>query len=119
VYLRFVFAEAEPTTRRRVGILREMRTLCVDSVEADDILAWLNRNLPVPPRSVFSAERALSWFKVEAHRCIEKARDLAFLLERRGERIWQIYSRNPGLITYEDEFQVIAVPESCRLRDEA
>ncbi len=116
MYLRFVFAEAEPATRRRVGILRESRTLHLDSDEVDGIVDWLNRNLPIPPRRVFSADRALSWFKLEAHRCIEKVRELAFLLERRGERVWQIYSRNPGLITYEDEFQVIAVPESLRLR---
>ena len=48
-----------------------------------------------------------------------KKRELAFLLAKRGERIWQIYSRNPGLITYEDEYQIVAVPDSARMTAEA
>jgi len=113
VYLRFVFAEAEPTTRRRVGILRNQETLGGRSRVAGEIFDWLNCHLPFPPKPAFSAGRGLCWFKLEARDAVEKMRDLSFLLERRGERIWQIYSRNPGLITYEDEFQIVAVPESA------
>ena len=113
MYLRFVFARPEDRSRRRLGILRGDRALCKGAEEVDAVYEWLKRNLPIPPRDVFSAGRALCWFKLDAHRCIEQVRDLAFLLERRGERIWQIYSRNPGLITYEDEYQIVAVPESA------
>jgi hypothetical protein len=112
VYLRFVFAEAERTTRRRVGILREIGPVCREVQEAREILDWLNLHLPIPPKPVFSADRALSWFKLDARACIDQVRDLAFLLERRGERIWQIYNRNPGLITYEDDYQIVALPRS-------
>jgi hypothetical protein len=115
VFLRFVFAEAEPTTRRRVGILRA--STFRDEEALEESYGWLKVHLPVPPRAVFSAGRGLCWFKLEARPCIEHVREIAFFLEhRRGERIWQIYSRNPGLITYEDDFQIVAVPESAIAR---
>ena len=115
MYLRFVFAKAHRTTRRRVGILRDMEPVCKASKEADEIMDWLNIHLPLPPKSAFSGARALCWFKLDAGACIEQVRDLAWVLERRGERIWQVYSRNPGLITYEDDYQVVALPDSVRL----
>ncbi len=114
MYLRFVFARTRDRQRRRFGILRGVDLRCADADQVDEISAWLTRHLPIPPAEVFSGGRALCWFKVEAHSCIEKARDLARVLERRGDRIWEVYSRNPGLITYADEHQVVALPESAR-----
>jgi len=114
VYLRFVFAEAEVKTRRRIGIIRERSAVCPDSDEIDAIYVWLNAHLPLPPKGAFSGERALCWFKLDARECIERVRDLAFILEKRGKRIWQVYSRNPGLITYEDDYQIVALPDSVR-----
>lgn len=112
MYLRFVYARTRDRHRRRLGILRDADERCDRAGEVAEISEWLNRNLPIPPKDVFSAGRALCWFRVDAHRCIDKVRDLARLLEERGERVWQIYSRNPGLITYSDEHQVVAVPRS-------
>lgn len=117
MYLRFVFAQAEPRTRRRVGILRCQSYLRRRFPAAGEIFDWLNVHLPAPPRSAFSADRGLCWFKLDASDAIEKLRELAVIHERRGRRIWQVYSRNPGLITYEDDYQVVAVPESVRFRD--
>jgi hypothetical protein len=113
VYLRFVLAKPERSTRRRVGILHHDRRYR-GTPERDAIMTWLKVHLPVPPPEAFSAYRGLCWFKLDARACIEQARDLARFLERRGERIWQIYSRNPGLITYEDDYQIVAVPDSAR-----
>ena len=115
MYLRIVYARPEKRSRRRIGVVWKSAPRC-GSEDLDFIAGWLSAHLPVPPRSAFSGGRALSWFKLEARACIEQVRELASLLERRGERVWQIYSRNPGLITYEDDYQVIAVPESVRLR---
>jgi hypothetical protein len=119
MYLRFVFAEAEPRTRRRLGILRDGLSLGRETEEVREVYAWLNAHLPIPPKESFSGERALCWFKMDARNCITQVRELAFLLAKRGERIWQIYSRNPGLITYEDEYQIVAVPDSARMTAEA
>lgn len=114
MYLRFVFAKAEPRTRRRVGILWD--TGCRDGGDLERIYVWLKIHLPVPPRHAFSSDRGLCWFKLDALDCIRQMRDMAYLLEtRRRKRIWQIYSRNPGLITYEDDYQIVAVPESVRI----
>jgi len=112
VYLRFVFARTRDRHRRRLGILHDGRGRQAPADEVDEISQWLNRHLAIPPKDVFSGGRALCWFRVEAHSCIDKVRDLALVLERQGERVWQVYSRNPGLITYSDENQVVAVPES-------
>jgi len=117
VYLRFVLAKPEKSTRRRIGILWDCG--CRGMKERDEVFTWLKIHLPVPPREVFSGGRGLCWFKLEARPCIEQVRDLALFLERRGQRIWQIYSRNPGLITYEDEHQVVAIPESARMTADA
>lgn len=111
MYLRIVYARPEKGSRRRIGVVRNTSK---SGDEVDLIFAWLKVHLPIPPREVFRGGRGLCWFKLEAHACIEQVRDLAFLLERRGERVWQIYSRNPGLITYEDDCQVVALPESER-----
>lgn len=113
MYLRFVFAEPERKSRRRIGIVQKAYSICRNAEEIDALYSWLNAHLPLPPKAAFSGDRALCWFKTGARECIERVRDLAFLLEKRGKRVWQIYSRNPGLITYEDEFQVVAVPESA------
>lgn len=110
MYLRFVYARTRARNRRRIGILHQGAGRCDDAGAVGEINAWLIRNLPVPPKEAFRGGRALCWFKVDAHPCIEKTRELASLLERRGERIWQVYSRNPGLITYSDEHQVVAIP---------
>jgi len=114
VYLRFVFAGTRDRHRRRLGILHDLSGRGHRGGEVDEISEWLLRHLAIPPKDAFSGGRALCWFRVEARACIEKLRDLALQLETRGERIWQVYSRNPGLITYADENQVVAVPESVR-----
>jgi hypothetical protein len=118
VYLRFVFAKTQRGSRRRVGILRESRYEGSGSEGSEEMKAVVRRlglHLPVPPLEAFSGGRGLCWFKLEARQCIDQVREIAFFLEeRRGERIWQIYSRNPGLITYEDESQVVAVPDAAR-----
>jgi len=118
MYLRFVLAKPEQPTRRRVGILHHDRRYR-GFPERDEIMTWLKVHLPVPPEHVFSGNRGLCWFKLEARACIEQVRDLGRFLEARGERIWEVYSRNPGLITYEDEYQIVAVPESARMTGDA
>jgi hypothetical protein len=110
-----VYAKPEKGSRRRIGIVWNTRYRR-GADELDRIYTWLKMHLPVPPEEVFSAGRGLCWFKIDASRCIEKVRDLAFWLEkRRGDRIWQVYTRNPGLITYEDEYQIVAIPDSARM----
>jgi hypothetical protein len=112
VYRRFVFAKLNKETRHREGILRNRRSGGWGVRRIAAIYVWLSRNLPRPPRDAFSGTRALCWFKPEARACIDQVVDLAQLLQRRGERIWQLQTRYPGLITYEDEFQVVAIPAS-------
>ena len=115
MYLRIVYAKPEKRTRRRLGVLRLTSSRCDDDLEVDLLLGWFKVHLPLPPKDVFRGGRGLCWFKLDARACIDRVRDLALHLERRGERVWQVYSRNPGLITYEDDYQVVALPDSARL----
>jgi hypothetical protein len=111
--LRIVYAKPEKRTRRRLGVLLKALSGC-DETEVDLLLAWFKVHLPLPPKDVFRGGRGLCWFKLDARACIERVRELASHLELRGERVWQVYSRNPGLITYEDDYQVVALPDSTR-----
>jgi hypothetical protein len=119
MYVRFVLAGDYLPGRQRAGILRAPRACfsCRTIDSAERIFAWLNRRLPVPWRDVFSEGRGLCWFKLEAKECVERLRALALLIEKEGGRVWQVYSRDPGRVTYEEEYQVVAVPYSLLARD--
>jgi hypothetical protein len=123
MFVRFVFGQVYQRGRQRAGILRGAwrgSRSGPDPVldrDAGEIHRWLNRRLVVPWEDVFSGGRGLCWCKTGAQEVIRKLRDLAVLLDLQGARIWEIHSRNPGLVTYEDEHQVVAVPWSLVGRD--
>jgi hypothetical protein len=126
MYVRFVLGQAFLEGRHRAGILRDSvrcrfwRRRCV--ARADEILeifAWLNAHLPLPPVDVFSGGRGLCWFRSESGTCVERVRTLALLYRTQGARIWEIGNRNPGLITYQDDYQIVALPDSLRLAEPA
>src|SRR5436190_17898962 len=72
MYLRFVFAEAEPTTRRRIGIYQATPL---------ELTGGVLGGLRYPPRRAFSGGRGVCWFKLTARRYIENMRDLTSRLE--------------------------------------
>lgn len=110
MYLRFVFAKPEKGTNRYVGILHERRYGGWGQARIAEIYGWFRKNLKRPPLVAFSQDRALCWFKPEARECLERIVELAHILQRRGERIWHLRTRYPGLVTYEDQHQVVAIP---------
>lgn len=114
MYLRFVRARTRDRERRRFGILHRAESCGGEAERIDRLQRWFLLNLAIPPKPAFSSGRALCWFKADARECIEKARELSSCLERRGVRTWEIYSRNPGLITWSDEHQVVALPDALR-----
>jgi hypothetical protein len=126
MFVRFVLGQAFLNGRHRAGILRDsegrrfFRRRCAQRAdEIREIFAWLNVHLPLPPAEVFGSGRGLCWFRSERGACVEHVRALALLYRAHGARVWEIGNRNPGLITYQDDHQVVALPDSLRLVDRA
>ena len=74
---------------------------------------WFKQKLPSPHESYFEfAGHALGicWFRDDAKTMIRHARHMAALMAQGDIWITEIVSNNPGMILYEDEFQIIAKP---------
>jgi len=97
------------------GIITEARILRdkgeLQQHEADlleDIYEWFNEHLPCPPFSTAKwPKAAVTWFKDEADKPINKMWELVSLLEQHGLPVRMLYSKTPGKILYEDEYQVV------------
>ena len=50
----------------------------------------------------------LAWFKASATQHLDRAHDMARILEDLGHRVTMITTDDPGEILYEDEHQVVA-----------
>jgi hypothetical protein len=81
----------------------------------EHIYEWFNTYLPVPYRFCRSRRprdpyEAVCWFKPTAKSCLERAHELAALLEQVGVIAIKIRTRKPGYVVYEDAEQVVAAP---------
>jgi hypothetical protein len=121
-YLRFVVDARDDTSKRRIGLFQIAYDIMRDPLTASgaydrirDHIDWFNMHLPEPlrftKRRVSSgANVALSWFKSTATDHIDKARELAALVESCGHRVSMIKETRIGYVTYEDEYQIVAIP---------
>ena len=82
----------------------------------DEILAelsWFKQYLPSPDEEAFeyaSHNVGICWFKAEAVHMIRRARNMAILLGAGDIFITEVKTKNPGMILYSDDFQIIAKP---------
>jgi hypothetical protein len=116
VYARFVLGQVYMSRRQRVGIFRAFDTHELPEpcrAPAEEAFEWFNRELPRPPKGVFSSGRGICWFKPAALAYIRRLQELALLYREHGLKVWQVYNRDPGLVTFEDEHQIVAVPRRC------
>lgn len=115
-YIRFVVGSESDSPRTQNGLFTEVEYLRskgklqpyqVELVK--DIFEYFNNNLPVPPYSTkkWSVD-SISWFKDNAVKYIDKMRDLAFLLEENGHQVRVLKTDKPGMILYEDEYQIVS-----------
>jgi hypothetical protein len=86
-----------------------------DELRCEGILSWFNCHLPVPHRFSRSRRRyacgeAVCWFRDSAIRYVRRVRELAAMLERHGIPVEMRRTAKPGYVTYEDRYQVVAVP---------
>lgn len=119
MYLRFSTIEWDPESTRNTGILmaahelRDEGGLSKDEHKLlRDNLKWFNEKLAVP--KILNSEehrRALSWFKPEGKEAIQKMWELADLLKRQGIEIVIHKTKDPGIVVYEDNWQLVAKPK--------
>jgi hypothetical protein len=117
-FVRFVLLERNPQSHRRTGLLVAAHALRdSDELEGEEferlraLCAWFNKNVNVP--KVLGAEgneRALSWFKAGATKPIAKMWEVAAFFEARDRPIEVLRTDDPGMILFEDGWQVVAKP---------
>lgn len=82
--------------------------------ELSGVWAWFNEHLPFPWKKSFRDGRGICWFKDEAEECIARLWSLVAILRENGIPVEFIQARNPGWWSYEDRYQVVAIPYSDR-----
>ena len=74
-------------------------------------LTWLKTHLKSPKiLKENKSHRAISWFNPRAQEPLKRIRSIKAILEEFGYYIDQVSTRDPGIIIYEDGFQVVAKP---------
>jgi hypothetical protein len=117
MYLRFVVSVRSGRGHVRRGLfrvldrLRASARLDVDARRrADALVVWFNRHLAVPGDEAFNVDATLCWFKPGASEHLVRSRELLALYRAAGCNGLEIWNRDPGLVTYEDEAQIVARP---------
>lgn len=97
--------------------LRDDHSLTADDdiKKLRELSGWFDRNLEKPARlskgtSKLNANISLSWFKDSAKHHIRRMQEFIEIAERYDIVVERIFSKNPGYIVFEDEYQVSAVP---------
>jgi hypothetical protein len=131
MYVRFVGHVKDDTSGQPAGIFQLAEQLLDDNqIDADEhaelraLIKWFENNLPAPTRlspyrggwrrgyrdSWHRRRLAICWFKPEAQEHVERGWQMARILERHGVAIEMVRTRKPGYVTYEDAWQVVAMP---------
>ena len=74
-----------------------------------EICTWFNRNL-IAPSLDDSDWRCIFWFRSYSQSVVCRLWELAHLLEDEGVFVTQVRTSQPGMIVYQDEHKVDAVP---------
>jgi hypothetical protein len=117
-FLRFATKRHHDVSGRREGIFSAAYRLCREGSLAEDeaadlhdLLDWFGSNLPTPPHD-FDDHRAIFLFRSEAGECTQRIWDLVGLLSFHGVRCEMQEFTDPGLIVWDDEYQIAVVPSS-------
>jgi hypothetical protein len=121
-YIRFVCFQSIGRQRSRLGLFKAISE-AVESehaagwaiAEARELSGWFNDNLAIP--KAFSTgghkgfgQPGLSWFKPVATEHIRRMHRLKLALEECGIHVEVLTTRDPGLIVWQDQFQIVAEP---------
>ncbi|WP_420479376.1 hypothetical protein [Brevundimonas sp. FT23028] len=122
IYIRFVCFQTVGRQRTRLGLFKAIDE-AVESehaeswaiAEARQQCGWFNANLAIPKQFSTGGHRGfgqpgLSWFKPSAAEHIQRMHALKVALEACGVHVEVLTTRDPGLIVWQDEHQVVAEP---------
>lgn len=118
MYVRFVILRKDQESHQPLGVLqaafelRDSGKLEPHEIEwLESELAWLRMHLKSPScLREPGNHRAISWFHPRAERPIEKIRSIGALLGEHGFHVEMVKSNDPGVVIYEDGWQVVAKP---------
>ena len=117
-YVRFQGLTPVLGTSNRQGIFQlayrlknSPETSHYDDTELRRSLTWLEMHLNAPKiLNLPQHQRAICWFKESAAEPLNRIWNLKYLLETYGFWIDMIKTRKPGVIIYQDGWQVAAKP---------
>ena len=118
MYIRFTTLKVDDSSHSFQGIfqaafaLRDTGDLAsYEELELNEALAWLKEHL-VSPACLRKREnyRALSWFDPRARKPLQYIWRLVHVLKEHGHQIEVHKTNDPGIIIYEDGWQVVAKP---------
>lgn len=112
--IRFSLPFTHAISRRPIGIFRGCyRLYCENRFDSSDVatfdaeVRWFNHNLPAPwevdPRAVF-------WFKPDAGEPLSRIWKVVRIVETNGVPVQVHRTRRPGIVVYQDPYQVAALP---------
>ncbi len=122
MYMRFVVPLFHDESRSFQGIfsaagnLRDQQLLTDYEEEwLSDLLRWFGKNLPVPTPFLQrsrrkSNPRTICWIKNTAVEHVDRLHELSIILDQHGKPAKVLRTRRPGVVAYEDDFQVAALP---------
>jgi hypothetical protein len=116
MFVRFINHERDRYSHQKRGVFQ----VAYDLIRADAVsfeqwcrldvaVRWFERHLTIPDRSKLN-DRAIFWFKKDAHQLIRRVWDLSHALHSCEVSIELITTFRPGYIVYQDRFQVAAIP---------
>ena len=116
MYLRFVVGDETESSRTQTGLFTEIASLRNDGLLEDyqvemveKTFNYFNDYLPVPPyKKKGWGLNAISWFKDSAIIFIDKMWDFKSILEQNDISVRILKTEKPGMILYEDDFQIVA-----------
>ncbi|MEM7283959.1 MAG: hypothetical protein AAF438_20275 [Pseudomonadota bacterium] len=118
MYLRFQGLRQNDRSSSRLGIFQLAFEVLDEGLlpkhaecELLENLGWLRKHLKSP--DILDADghhRAISWFNPRAKEPLRRIRAIKAILEEVGYHIQQVETRDPGVVIYEDGWQVVAKP---------
>lgn len=115
MYIRFIVTTDHTDPQRCTGVVASLRILRDEGLLADyheefanEVFDMLNNRLPCPPFSKKNWTGCVSWFKDTAKEMIDMFRDIIAILEEHDHEVRTLVTDKPGMIVYEDDFQVVA-----------
>ena len=122
VYMRFVCYQQVESQRQRLGLFQalDQARQCDFAPswalkELGEISGWFNKNLTVPDQFARGGwkgwgQPGLSWFKPAASEHIRQMHRLKLALEGCGVHVDILTTRDPGVIIWQDQNQLVAEP---------